>query len=141
MGAEQLDLDALPDEHACPWAHCNPCPKMEQERAELIAELRACRAERDDAVREISSLMNYGEGHERALLRARAERAEADRDGALGMLAIERDERNDYLCKLEDAEARIAAALEFHVKRDTGYCRCGGVWPCWDRRALTGGDR
>jgi len=96
----ELDLDALAE-----WV-------VDPVGAALIAELRACREERD----RLSEVWD------------------AD-------LSIVEDLAAGWRLRAERAEARIAAALEYHVKRDTGYCKCGGVWPCWDRRALTGGDQ
>jgi len=112
----ELDLDALAE-----WV-------VDPVGAALIAELRACRSERDELKR--SRGLDPTEERLRRWWQKEKDRAER-------------------------AEARIAAALEEHEPRSTygpgpadslhpddKMCRrCKAVWPCATARALTGGDQ
>lgn len=125
--SEPLDLDGM-------LVYWRGRPSLDgDERAaleKLIAELRACRTERD----QMDAGWN-GQREQHFEQRARAERAEAERDHA--------DERCDMHARdASAAEDRIANALELHVPSKhlptvCNECRGGALLPCPTLRALT----
>jgi hypothetical protein len=136
MQAEPLDLDALG-----PKIDGGDLSAVRAIASRLIAELRACRAERDDANHEVmleraraertEARCNDLEGYWRVAT-ARAVRAEAD-CATMRDLATGADERATAAeMAQEHAEARITAALDLcdRYRGDTERVR----------RALTGGD-
>jgi hypothetical protein len=134
----ELDLDALENDDA-DWTYGD----LETQKRWLIAELRACRAERDNScpwcddegpgVRYTAAIARAGRAEvDFTTLRRSYDALRADRDG------IEAGAK-EILRQHIAAEGRVAAALEGH-NPSQGMCEtCGTDHPCRTRRILLGG--
>lgn len=122
---EPLDLDAL-KVGMRDWLDLSPGAAVVLD--DLIAELRATRAERDDQATVIRTLNQSCTNHERGYMTvtARAERAEAEAADLEHHLRIAVEAAQKLEAKWRDAEAEVA-----RVKKHGGECReCDGWHGC-----------